>query len=61
MIDGSFKTIGTFTDPSVPSFADGSYSAWSVQAVGDKLFVTFASLRTLGGGVVDVFNTNGTC
>jgi uncharacterized protein (TIGR03118 family) len=57
--DGDFTTLSTFTDPSVPSFSDGSYGAWSVQAVGDKLFVTFASLKDLGGGVVDVFDSNG--
>ncbi len=59
MINGSFTTINTFTDPSVPSFADKSYSAWSVQAVGDKLYVTFASLQDFDGGVVDVFDMNG--
>lgn len=59
MIDGKFNTVKTFTDPSVPSFADGSYSAWSVQAVGDKLFVTFASLKDFSGGVVDEFSTDG--
>jgi len=59
MIGGSFTTIRTFTDPFVTSYADGSYGAWSVQAVGDKLYVTFASLKDLGGGVVDVFDTDG--
>jgi uncharacterized protein (TIGR03118 family) len=59
MIDGSFTTIGTFTDPSVASFADGSFRAWSVQAVNDKLYVTFASLKDFNGGVVDVFDTDG--
>jgi uncharacterized protein (TIGR03118 family) len=59
MIDSSFTTIGTFTDPNVTSFSDGSYGAWSVQAVNDKLYVTFASLKDLGGGVVDVFDTDG--
>src|SRR5262245_3012480 len=59
MISGNFTTIRTFTDPNITSFADGSYGAWSVQAVGDKLYVTFASLADLGGGVVDVFDTNG--
>jgi uncharacterized protein (TIGR03118 family) len=54
-----FATLGTFTDPSLPSFSDGSYGAWSVQAVNDKLYVTFASLKDLGGGVVDVFDTDG--
>jgi uncharacterized protein (TIGR03118 family) len=59
MIDGSFNTIGYFTDPTVKSFADGSFSAWSVQAVNNKLYVTFASLKDFDGGVVDVFNTHG--
>jgi uncharacterized protein (TIGR03118 family) len=58
-VDGSFTTIRTFTDPSVTIFSDGSYGAWSVQAVNDKLYVTFASLVDLGGGVVDVFDTDG--
>ena len=57
--DGPFTTIHTFTDSSVPSFSDGSYGAWSAQAVGDKLYVTFASLKDLGGGVVDVFDMDG--
>jgi uncharacterized protein (TIGR03118 family) len=59
MIDGSFNTIGYFTDPTVTSFADGSFKAWSVQAVNNKLYVTFASLKDFDGGVVDVFNTHG--
>ena len=37
-----------------------SFGAWSVQAVNDKLYVTFAiSRRTSHGGVVDVFDTDG--
>jgi uncharacterized protein (TIGR03118 family) len=59
MLNGSFSTITSFTDPSVPSFADGSFRAWSVQAVNDKLYVTFASLQDFDGGVVDVFDTEG--
>jgi uncharacterized protein (TIGR03118 family) len=59
MINGSFTTISTFTDPSVSSFADGSFRAWSVQAVNGNLYVTFASLQDFDGGVVDVFDANG--
>lgn len=59
MIDGSFTTIGSFTDPTVASFADGSFRAWSVQVVNDKPYVTFASLKDFNGGVVDVFDTDG--
>jgi hypothetical protein len=58
-VDGSITTIRTFTDPSVTSFSDGNSGAWSVQAVGDKLYVTFASLADVGGRVVDVFDTDG--
>jgi uncharacterized protein (TIGR03118 family) len=59
MIDGSFTTIGSFTDPTVASFSDGSFRAWSVQAQNGKLYVTFASLKDFNGGVVDVFDTDG--
>jgi uncharacterized protein (TIGR03118 family) len=59
MIDGNFNTIGSFTDPTVAGFSDGSFRAWSVQAVNNKLYVTFASLADFAGGVVDVFDTDG--
>jgi uncharacterized protein (TIGR03118 family) len=63
MFDGSFKPIGSpFTDPSATSVDPGS-GAWSVQAVGDELYVTFANpfspVSGPHGGVVDVFNTDG--
>ena len=41
MFNGDFKPIGSFTDPSVTSI-EPSFGAWSVQAVGGKLYVTFA-------------------
>ncbi len=59
MFDGKLKLIGSFTDPTVTSI-DASLGAWSVQAVNDKLYVTFASLKDFDSGVVDVFNTDGT-
>jgi hypothetical protein len=58
MFGGAFNAIGSFTDSSVTS-VDPTLGAWSVQAVGDKLYVTFASLSDFDSGVVDVFNTNG--
>jgi uncharacterized protein (TIGR03118 family) len=58
MFDGKFNLIGSFTDPTVTSI-DASLGAWSVQAVNDKLYVTFASLTDFDSGVVDVFNTDG--
>jgi uncharacterized protein (TIGR03118 family) len=56
MYGGSFNYMGSFTDSTVTGF-----SAWSVQAVGDKLYVAFANPFAKGsfGGVVDVFDTNG--
>jgi uncharacterized protein (TIGR03118 family) len=68
VINGSFTTINTisFADPStgktLSQFADDPNSTvWSVQAVGDSLYVTFADLfgPTPGGGAVDVFNAAG--
>ncbi len=58
MFGGKFNAIGSFTDPTVTS-VDASLGAWSVQAVGDKLYVTFASLKEFASGVVDVFDTDG--
>src|SRR5262245_7962707 len=58
MIDGSFHTIGSITDPTATNL-DPNFRAWSVQAVSAKLYVTFASLADLDGGVVDVFDTDG--
>jgi uncharacterized protein (TIGR03118 family) len=56
MYGGSFNYKGSFTDSTVTGFA-----AWSVQAVGDKLYVAFANPFAKGsfGGVVDVFDTSG--
>lgn len=53
----------TFTDPSLPA----GYSPFNIQAIGDKLYVTYAQpdpttgteKKAAGLGVVNVFNTNG--
>ena len=58
MIDGSFHTISTFTDPTATSI-DPNFSVWSVQAQSGKLYVTWADLKNFSGGVVDVFDTDG--
>jgi uncharacterized protein (TIGR03118 family) len=44
MFDSHFNLIGSFTDPNVTS-VDPNLSAWSVQAQGGKLYVTFADLQ----------------
>jgi uncharacterized protein (TIGR03118 family) len=58
MFDSHFNLIGSFTDPNVTSI-DPNLSAWSVQAQGDKLYVTFADLHSFNAGAVDVFSTDG--
>jgi uncharacterized protein (TIGR03118 family) len=58
MFNGDVQPIGAFTDPTVTSI-EPSFSTWSVQAVNNKLYVTFASLANKHGGVVDVFDTDG--
>jgi uncharacterized protein (TIGR03118 family) len=63
MLAGSFNaTPSYFTDPSATS-VDPGFGAWSVSALNDKLYVTFAnpfsSVSGPHGGVVDVFDTDG--
>jgi uncharacterized protein (TIGR03118 family) len=62
VINGSFTTIKS-TDCTGLGVAGDPFSwVWSVQAVNDKLYVTFADLLNPaggGGGAVDVFDTNG--
>jgi uncharacterized protein (TIGR03118 family) len=58
MFNGHFKPIGSFTDPTAKSI-EPSFGTWSVQAVNNKLYVTYASLANTHGGVVDVFDTDG--
>jgi uncharacterized protein (TIGR03118 family) len=62
MFGGHFNAMGSFTDQTATSVYPGS-GAWSVQAVGNKLYVTFADpfspVSAPHGGVVDVFNTDG--
>jgi uncharacterized protein (TIGR03118 family) len=64
MLVGSFHATPTyFTDPTATS-VDAGFGAWSVQAVNGELFVTFANpfspISGPHGGMVDVFNTDGT-
>jgi uncharacterized protein (TIGR03118 family) len=62
MFNSSFKPIGHFTDSNAKS-VDAGLGAWSVQAVNDQLYVTFANpfapIKGPHGGVVDVFDTDG--
>jgi uncharacterized protein (TIGR03118 family) len=60
--DGSFTTIKTVSGKGLGVSSDPYSWVWSVQAVNDKLYVTFADLLNPagnGGGAVDVFDTDG--
>jgi uncharacterized protein (TIGR03118 family) len=62
VINGSFATISTTNCAGLGVSSDPYSWVWSVQAVNDKLYVTFADLLNPaggGGGAVDVFDTDG--
>jgi uncharacterized protein (TIGR03118 family) len=61
VINGSFATINTISGAGRGVSGDPNSWIWSVQAVGNHLYVTFADLfgPTAGGGAVDVFNADG--
>jgi uncharacterized protein (TIGR03118 family) len=63
MLVGGFNATPAYFTDSTATSVDPGFGAWSVQAVGDKLYVTFAnpfsSVSGPHGGVVDVFNTDG--
>jgi uncharacterized protein (TIGR03118 family) len=59
---GSFTTINTINCKGLGVSGDPYSWVWSVQAVNDKLYVSFTDLLNLtagGGGAVDVFDTDG--
>jgi uncharacterized protein (TIGR03118 family) len=49
------RTTGSFGDPNTPA----NMTVFNVQALGDKLYVTYAAFALLQGGVVDIFDTDG--
>jgi len=58
MLDGRFRSIGSFTDPSVAVRYPGN-TVFQVEEVNNKLFVTYTGFGPTFGGVVDVFDTDG--
>ncbi len=67
VFDKSFQLVTTkpFKDPTIPA----GFAPFNIQAIGDKLFVTYAKQKTPemmddqsgpGNGYVNIFNTNGT-
>lgn len=47
---------GTFTDPKVPS----TYTPAGIQAIGNRIYVTYNAAAGGGTGFVDAYDTNGT-
>jgi uncharacterized protein (TIGR03118 family) len=59
MFDGSFHSLGSFTDPNVHSQYP-SFTSWQVEDIGGRLWVTFSAHKPGPfGGVVDIFDTDG--
>jgi uncharacterized protein (TIGR03118 family) len=58
MFDCGFHALGSFTDPNVAVQYPG-YSAWQVEEIDGRLWVTFAIHTPPNGGVVDIFDTDG--
>src|SRR5262249_27718055 len=58
MFNGRFRRRGSFTDPSVATQFPGN-TAFQVEDLGGRLFVTFGGFTAPFGGVVDVFDTDG--
>jgi uncharacterized protein (TIGR03118 family) len=58
MFDGSFHSLGSFTDPNVAGQYPGS-TAFQVENVNNRLWVTYGTLTPPYGGVVDIFDTDG--
>lgn len=59
MFDGRFQPVGHFTDLNTNLPNNPGMTVYNVQNVNGKLYVTFATFTFLGGGVVDVFDTEG--
>lgn len=59
MFDGSFQSIGHFTDLNTNLPNNPGMTVYGVQNVNGKIFVTFATFTFLGGGVMDIFDTDG--
>jgi uncharacterized protein (TIGR03118 family) len=55
MYDGTFKLLGSFTDPNVPS----GFVPFNVQDIDGQLYVMFADSKGGSGGVVDIFSEEG--
>jgi uncharacterized protein (TIGR03118 family) len=59
MFDGGFHPLGSFSDPVVPTQYP-VHTAWQVEEIGGRLWVTYASHKPGPyGGVVDIFDTDG--
>jgi uncharacterized protein (TIGR03118 family) len=56
MFDSTWTMKGTLTDPTLPN----GFTAFNVQNLGGQLYVTYAQPGVPLGGIVDIYNTDGT-
>lgn len=56
MYNSSYTRVQSFGDREIPS----NYTPYGIQAVNDQIWVTYTPLNKAQGGVVDIFNTDGT-
>jgi len=55
MFDGTFTLVKSFDDPAIPR----NFTAYGIQTVNNRIWVTFTALNKAQGGFVDVFDTEG--
>jgi len=55
MYDGNFNQVGHFSDPDAPT----NMTAFGLQEIQQRLYVTYAAFAFIRGGVVDVFDLQG--
>jgi uncharacterized protein (TIGR03118 family) len=53
--DGTFKLTGSFSDPTIPR----GFAPFGIQAIDDKLYVTYAATNGGPDGYIDIFTETG--
>jgi len=57
MFDGTFGLVKSFDDPAIPR----NFTAYGIQTVNDRIWVTFTALNKAQGGFVDVLTQKVIC
>ncbi|HZQ22520.1 MAG TPA: TIGR03118 family protein [Terriglobales bacterium] len=53
--DGNFNFVRSFTDPMAPA----GFTPYGIQDIGNSVYVTYASITSGSGGLVDVYSESG--